>query len=131
VGPLDDESTPLDDGTAPPLDPTVAPPPDPARAGSVGELTALVVAQARTRRQQLRSLEAETGISKTTWSAWGRGQRTIARDRLAEVVQRYDPDRAGEWLAAWDRLAASGGGGTASLTAAADRPDRGPAGAGP
>lgn len=127
--PLDDEITPVNDGTAQPLDPAVAPPPDPALAGSVSELTALVVAQARTRRQQLRSLEAETGISKTTWSAWGRGQRTIARDRLAEVVQRYDPDRAGEWLAAWDRLAApdAGTGGTASAPAAADRPDHGPA----
>ncbi|WP_143448643.1 hypothetical protein [Kineosporia sp. A_224] len=133
MGPLDDENMPVDDGTAQSLDATVAPPPDPALAGSVGELTALVVAQARTRRQQLRSLEAETGISKTTWSAWGRGQRTIARDRLAEVVQRYDPDRAGEWLAAWDRLSAAGdgAGGTASLPDAAARPDVSPVGTGP
>ncbi len=131
--PLDDEITPVNDGTAQPLDPAVAPPPDPALAGSVSELTALVVAQARTRRQQLRSLEAETGISKTTWSAWGRGQRPIARDRLAEVVQRYDPDRSGEWLAAWDRLTAPGpcAGGTASLPAGEDRPDPGAVGAEP
>ena len=78
----------------------------PEQAGTLVELTVLLVGRARRCRTQLRAIEAETGISKTTWSAWARGQRAAGRDRVAEVAGRYDPDGAQAWLDAWDRLAA-------------------------
>jgi len=82
---------------------------------------------ARRHRSQLRALEAETGISRSTWSAWSRGERAIPRDRLAAVVTHYDPERLPAWLSAWDRLTDPGNTAPAGPDPQArDRPDTQP-----
>ena len=91
---------------------------------SLTDLTAVLMAHVRRRRSQLRALEAETGISRTTWSAWARGRRVMSRDRLRQVANSYDPGHLELWLATWDRLAAHQAGATGRQTGS--RADRRP-----
>lgn len=84
-----------------------APPPlDRIRAEDVSsqeELRAALVAMTSVRRN-LRAIEADTGLSKTTIAELRRGRRRVSLDSLDKIVAAYLPAEAAAWRQAWFRV---------------------------
>jgi hypothetical protein len=55
-------------------------------------------------RTNLRAMEADTGVSRTTIADIRGGRRKISREVLMKIVSRYDPDAFDAWHDAWARI---------------------------